>query len=101
MTRDPGGQEVRVAEVFVECAEKIGFPGFGFSGRATTTPCGGEDGSRRKKCNSRDQRMAAGSTDSAGESKMEISVSSFDATGVLYRLEPGSMNNQIRKSISR
>jgi hypothetical protein len=25
-----GGQEVRVGEVFVECAEKIGFPGFGF-----------------------------------------------------------------------
>jgi hypothetical protein len=26
-----GGQEVRVGEVFVECAEKTGFPGFGFS----------------------------------------------------------------------
>jgi hypothetical protein len=25
-----GGQEVRVGEVFVECAEKTGFPGFGF-----------------------------------------------------------------------
>jgi hypothetical protein len=25
-----GGQEVRVGEVFVECAEKTRFPGFGF-----------------------------------------------------------------------
>jgi hypothetical protein len=25
-----GGQEVRVGEVFVKCAEKTGFPGFGF-----------------------------------------------------------------------
>jgi hypothetical protein len=25
-----GGQEVGVGEVFVECAEKTGFPGFGF-----------------------------------------------------------------------
>jgi hypothetical protein len=46
-----------------------------FSGRATTAPCGGEDGSRRKKCNSQDQRMAAGYIlDRTRESKMEIAV---------------------------
>src|ERR1035438_7101502 len=55
-----GGQEVRVGEMFVECAEKTGFPGFGFSGRTPTAPCGGEGGSRRKRCNSADQRKAAG-----------------------------------------
>jgi len=44
-----GGQEVRVGGVSVECAEKTGFPGLHFSGRATTAPCGGEDGSRREK----------------------------------------------------
>jgi len=27
-----GGQEVRVGDVFVECAKKTGFPGFEFSG---------------------------------------------------------------------
>jgi hypothetical protein len=50
-----GGQEVRVGEVFVECAEKTGFPG-----TVPTAPCGGEDGSLRKRCNSADQRKAAG-----------------------------------------
>jgi hypothetical protein len=28
-----GDQEVRLGEVFVECAEKTEFPGFGFPGR--------------------------------------------------------------------
>jgi hypothetical protein len=55
-----GVQDVRVGEVFVECAGKTGFPGFGFSGKATTTPCGAEDGSRRKNCNLQNQRMASG-----------------------------------------
>src|SRR5690348_12960603 len=46
-----GGQEVRVGEVFVECAQKTGFPGFGFW--AITAPCwaktapGGKHASRR------------------------------------------------------
>jgi len=30
-TAKSGGQEVRVGEVFMEYAEKAGFPGFGFS----------------------------------------------------------------------
>jgi hypothetical protein len=36
-------------EVFVECAGKTGFPGFGFFRQ-------GENGFQRKKCNSQDQR---------------------------------------------
>ena len=32
-TAKSGGQEVRVGEVFMECAEKTGFPAFGFSRR--------------------------------------------------------------------
>jgi len=36
------------------------FPVLDFSERATTAPCGGEDGSRRKERNLQDQSMAAG-----------------------------------------
>ena len=59
-TAKSGGQEVRVGAVFVECAEKTGFPVLDFSGRATTAPCWGEEGSHKKKYNSPDQQMAAG-----------------------------------------
>jgi hypothetical protein len=55
-----GGQKVRVGEVFVECAEKTGFPGFGFFRRGDNCALRGEDGSQRGKRNSQDQRMAAG-----------------------------------------
>jgi ribosomal protein L27 len=77
-----GDQEVRVGEVFVECAGQTGFPGFGFSGRATTASCGGEDGSRRKKCNSQDQGMAAGgilnrTRDLKWKSRMIVAVSTM------------------------
>ena len=55
-----GGQELRVGEVFVECAGKTGFPGFGFFRQGDNCALRGEDGSQRGKCNSTDQRMAAG-----------------------------------------
>jgi hypothetical protein len=56
-----GGREVRTGEVFVESAEKTGFPGFGVSARATTVPCWGEEGCRKKKkCNLPDQKLTAG-----------------------------------------
>ena len=55
-----GGHEVRAGEVFVECSEKTGFPGFGFFRRGDNCALRGEDGSQRGKCNSQDQRMAAG-----------------------------------------
>ena len=63
-----------VGEVFVE-AEKAGFPGFGFSGRATTAPCRGEEGSRKKKCNSPDHKDSSWYyTQLEWGSKMEIPV---------------------------
>jgi hypothetical protein len=44
-----------------------------FSGRATTVPYGGENGSRRKECKSQDLRMAAECIPKrTRESKMEI-----------------------------
>jgi hypothetical protein len=49
-TAKSGGQEVRVGEVFVECAGKTGFPGLGFFRQ-------GEDGSRREGYNSQDHRI--------------------------------------------
>ena len=75
------GQAVRVGEVFVECAEKAGFPGFGFSGRATTAPCGGENGAGRKERKLQDHRMAGGCIlNTTRDSKMEIPVCSGFAT---------------------
>jgi hypothetical protein len=56
-----GGQEVWVGEVFVKCAEKTGFPGFGFFRQGNNYALRGRRRlSRRKKCNSADQRKAAG-----------------------------------------
>ena len=53
--------------------ERQDFPVLNFSGRVTTAPCGDEDGSRRKKRNSQDRRMAAGCMlNRSRESKMEI-----------------------------
>jgi hypothetical protein len=51
--------EVRVGEVFVGCAEKAGFPGFGFSGRATTAPCGAKTvpGGKNASCRIREWRV--------------------------------------------
>jgi hypothetical protein len=49
-----GGQEVRVGEVFMECAEKKRFPGFGFFWQGDNCALRGEDGSQRGKCNSQD-----------------------------------------------
>jgi hypothetical protein len=75
MAAKSGGQEVRVGEVFVECAEKMGFPGFGFFRQGNNYALRGRKRLPEEKCNSRDQRMAAGTIlNSAGESKMEISV---------------------------
>jgi hypothetical protein len=51
---------VRAGEVFVECADKTGFPGFGFFRRGDNCPLRGEDGSQRGKCNSQDETMADG-----------------------------------------
>jgi len=48
----PGGQEVKVGEVSVECAEKTGFLGFGFFRQGDNCALRGEDGSQRGKCNS-------------------------------------------------
>ncbi len=45
-----------VGEVFVECAERQDFPVLDFSGRATTAPCRGEEGCRKKKRNSPDHK---------------------------------------------
>jgi hypothetical protein len=47
-------------------------------------PCGGEDGSRRKKCNSRDQRMAAGSMLTLLESPKWKSVLEHLGTGQTF-----------------
>jgi hypothetical protein len=70
-----GGQEVRVGEVFVECVEKAGLPGFGFFPQGDNCALRGEDGSRRKKCTSQDQKKAAGCIlNSTRKSKMEIPV---------------------------
>ena len=55
-----GDQEVRVGEVFMECAEKEGFPGFGFFRQGANCALWGENGSRRKNSKSQDQRMTAG-----------------------------------------
>src|ERR1039457_1845010 len=55
-----GGQEVRVGEVFMECAEKKRFPGFGFFWQGDNCALRGEDGSQRGKCNSQDRRLATG-----------------------------------------
>jgi serine/threonine protein kinase/Tol biopolymer transport system component len=55
-----GSQEVTVGEVFVECAEGAGFHGLGFFRHGDNYALRGEDGSQRGKCNSQDQRMAAG-----------------------------------------
>ncbi len=44
----------------MECAEKKRFPGFGFFWQGDNCALRGEDGSQRGKCNSQDQRMAAG-----------------------------------------
>ena len=51
---------MRVSEVFVECAGKTGFAGFGFFRQDDNCALRGEDGSQRGKCNTPDQRMAAG-----------------------------------------
>lgn len=55
------------------------FPVLGFAGRVTTPPCGGENGSRRKKCNSDKNCKSEGSkesgwvyTDQEPGAKMEI-----------------------------
>jgi len=66
---------VRVGECFVECAGKTGFPGFGFFRQGEQlAPCGGEDGSQRKGCNSPDQRMALAVYCQTSGSQMEIPV---------------------------
>ena len=68
-----GGQEVRVGEVFVECAEKIGFPGFGFFRQGNNYALRG----RRRLPEEKMQLTGSKDggceyNDSAGESKMEI-----------------------------
>jgi hypothetical protein len=73
-----GGQEVRVGEVFAECAEKTGFPGFGFFRRGDNCALRGEDGSQRGKCNSQKMQLAGSKdggwmyTDRHPGAKMEI-----------------------------
>jgi hypothetical protein len=39
-----GDREVRVGEVFMECAEKGGFPGFGFFWQGANCALRGQDG---------------------------------------------------------
>jgi len=68
-----GSQEVRVGEVFVERAEKIGFPGFGFFRHGNNYALRG----RRRLPQGKMQLTGSKDggweyTDSAGESKMEI-----------------------------
>jgi hypothetical protein len=70
-----GGQEVRVGEVFVECAEKTGFPGFGFFLQGNNYALRG----RRRLPEGKMQLTGSKDggweyTDRAGESKMEISA---------------------------
>src|ERR1035438_3478168 len=68
-----GGQEVRVGEVFMECAEKKRFPGFGFFWQGDNCALRGEDGSQRGKCNSQDHKDGGWVyTDGQPGSKMEI-----------------------------
>jgi len=51
------------------------FPVLDLAGRVTTPPCGTEDGSRRKECNLRNQRMAVRFIlNRTGKSKTEILV---------------------------
>ena len=47
--RNYATKEVRVGEVFVECAEKTEFPGFGFLRQAKTAPCGNRTRLPKKK----------------------------------------------------
>ncbi len=54
------GQEVRVGEVFVGCAEKTGLPGFGFLWQGDNYALQGENRSRRRECKLQAQRIAAG-----------------------------------------
>lgn len=51
-----GDQEVRVGDVFVECIEKTGLPGFGFFRQGDTRVLRGEDSSRRTERKSYDQK---------------------------------------------
>ena len=47
--RNYATREVRLGEVFVECAENTEFPGFGFLRQAETAPWGGNNSSQRGK----------------------------------------------------
>jgi hypothetical protein len=70
-----GGQEVRVGEVFVECAEKTGFPGFGFSLQGNNYALRGRRRLPEEKMQLTGSKDGGWEyTDSAGESKMEISA---------------------------
>src|ERR1039457_3058091 len=70
-----GGQEVRVGEVFMECAEKVGFPGFGFFRQGNNYALRGRRRLPEEKMQLTGSKDGGWEyTDSAGESKMEISV---------------------------
>ena len=73
-----GGQEVRVGEVFVECAEKIGFPGFGFFRQGNNYALRGRGRLREGEMQLTGSKDGGWEyTDSAGESKMEIPDTTF------------------------
>jgi hypothetical protein len=77
-----GGQEVRVGEVFVECAEKEGFPGFGFFRQGDNCTLRG----RRRLPEEKTQLAGSkeggwGHTDRHLGSKMEIPDNVLDSGG--------------------
>src|ERR1039458_9977061 len=53
MQRNQAARRWGSARCLWNALKKQDFPALDFPCRATTTPCEGEDGSRRKKCNSR------------------------------------------------
>jgi hypothetical protein len=68
-------KEARVGEVFVECAEKAEFPGFGFLRQAKTAPC--ENRTRLPKKKTEPGGLKEGDwvyTDPMPGAKMEILV---------------------------
>jgi hypothetical protein len=53
-----GGQEVRIGEVSVKCAEKTGFPGFGFFRHGGNRVLRGRRWlPKEEECNSQDHRI--------------------------------------------
>ena len=94
--------------MFVVCAEKMEFSGFGFFQQGGNCALRGEDGSQRGKCNSPDQRMAAGCIltdirEPKWESRVVSRFSVFVAGGIwrLAEAKEGSRRKKLRFGGSR